>query len=84
MSDGVYYYLNTFFKSVVIVIFMMMGSALYVFVWEMVDSKEKKWKIDLGEKLHQKIVDFVGVDDKDEIKNFIEKLVIGHSKDNEK
>ena len=45
MSDGVYYYLNTFFKSVVIVIFMMMGSALYVFVWEMVDSKEKKWKI---------------------------------------
>ena len=38
-------------------------------------KKEKKWKIDLGEKLHQEIVDFIGIDDKDKIKDFIEKAV---------
>ena len=72
--------------AVTISIFMMMGSALYVLIWDVLDndSKEKKWKIDLGEVLHQRIVDFVGVDDKDEIKDFIDKLVVGHLKDNEK
>ena len=72
--------------EVTISIFMMMGSALYVLIWDVLDndSKEKKWKIDLGERLHQRIVDFIGVDDKDEIKDFIDKLVVGHLKDNEK
>ena len=72
--------------AVTISIFMMMGSALYVLIWDILDndSKEKKWKIDLGERLHQKIVDFIGVDDKDEIKDFIDKLVVGYLKNNEK
>ena len=72
--------------AVTISIFMMMGSALYVLIWDVLDndSKEKKWKIDLGEGLHQRIVGFIGVDDKDEIKDFIDKLVVGHLKDNEK
>ena len=74
------------FTAVTISIFMMMGSALYVLIWDVIDndSKEKKWKIDLGERLHQKIVDFIGVDDKDEIKDFIDNLVVGYLKDNEK
>jgi len=74
------------FTAVTISIFMMMGSALYVLIWDVLDndSKEKKWKIDLGERLHQRIVGFIGVDDKDEIKDFIDKLVVGYLKDNEK
>ena len=74
------------FTAVTISIFLMMGSALYVLIWDILDndSKEKKWKIDLGERLHQEIVDFIGVDDKDEIKDFIDKLVVGYLKDNEK
>ena len=74
------------FTAVTISIFMMMGSALYVLIWDILDndSKEKKLKIDLGEGLHQRIVDFIGVDDKDEIKDFIDKLVVGYLKDNEK
>ena len=72
--------------AVTISVFMLMGSALYVLIWDILDndSKEKKWKIDLGERLHQKIVDFIGVDDKDEIKDFIDKLVVGYLKNNEK
>ena len=72
--------------AVTISIFMMMGSALYVLIWDILDndSKEKKWKIDFGEGLHQRIVGLIGVDDKDEIKDFIDKLVVGHLKDNEK
>jgi hypothetical protein len=57
-------------------LFMMMGSALFVFVWDALDNdKEKKWKIDLGEKLHQEIVDSLGSDNNDEIKEFIGKAV---------
>ena len=71
------------FTAVTISIFMMMGSALYVLIWDILDndSKEKKWKIDLGEGLHQRIVDFIGVDDKDEIKDFLEQIVITYLKD---
>ena len=65
-----------------ITMFMLMGSALFVFIWEALDSgKEKKWKINLGEKLHQKIVDFLGSDDNDEIKDFIGKAVDNYVKD---
>ena len=71
------------FTAVTISIFMMMGSALYVLIWDILDndSKEKKWKIDLGEGLHQKIVGLIGVDDKDEIKDFIDKLVSTYLKE---
>ena len=74
------------FTAVTISIFMMMASALFIMIWEAFDddTKEKKWKIDLGEKLHQEIVDFIDMDDKDAIKSFLEKLVMGHLKDNEK
>ena len=63
-------------------LFMMMGSALFVFVWDALDNdKEKKWKIDLGEKLHQEIVDSLGSDNNDEIKEFIGKAVGTYLKD---
>ncbi|SVD82064.1 uncharacterized protein METZ01_LOCUS434918 [marine metagenome] len=62
--------------AVYITMFIMMGSALFVFFWEAMDSgKEKKWKIDLGEKMHQEIVDFLGSDNNDEIKAFVGKVV---------
>jgi len=63
-------------------LFMMMGSALFVFVWDALDNdKEKKWKIDLGEKLHQEIVDSLGSDNNDEIKEFIRRAVGTYLKD---
>ncbi len=63
-------------------LFMMMGSSLFVFVWDALDNdKEKKWKIDLGEKLHQEIVDSLGSDNNDEIKEFIGKAVGTYLKD---
>ena len=76
--------MNTIFTAVTISVFIMMGCALYVLIWELFDndSKEKKWKIDLGEKLHQEIVEIIGMDDKDEIKNFIDNLVSDHLDDN--
>jgi predicted house-cleaning noncanonical NTP pyrophosphatase (MazG superfamily) len=58
-----------------------MGSALVVLIWEALDNKEKKWKIDLGEKLHQEIVDFLDTDNEGEIRDFIEGSVITHLKD---
>ncbi len=68
--------------AVYISLFMMMGSALFVFIWDALDNdKEKKWKIDLGEKLHQEIVDSLGSDNNDEIKEFIGKAVGTYLKD---
>ena len=71
------------FTAVTISVFIMMGSTLFIMIWELIDN-DKEWKIDLGEELHRTIVDFINMDDKDEIKNFLEKLVMGHLKDNEK
>ena len=68
------------FTAVTISVFIMMGSTLFIMIWELIDD-DKEWKIDLGEELHRTIVDFI---DMDEIKNFLEKLVMGHLKDNEK
>ena len=71
------------FTAVTISVFIMMGSTLFIMIWELIDD-DKEWKIDLGEELHRTIGDFIDMDDKDEIKNFLEKLVMGHLKDNEK
>ena len=49
------------------------------FIWEALDNrKEKKWKIDLGEKLHREIVDFLDSDNENEIKDFIGRIVSEH------
>ena len=71
------------FTAVTISVFIMMGSTLFIMIWELIDD-DQEWKIDLGEELHRTIVDFIDMDDKDEIKSFLEKLVMGHLKDNEK
>ena len=71
------------FTAVTISVFIMMGSTLFIMIWELIDD-DQEWKIDLGEELYRTIVDFIDMDDKDEIKNFLEKLVMGHLKDNEK
>ena len=71
------------FTAVTISVFIMMGSTLFIMIWELIDN-DKEWKIDLGEELDRTIVDFIDMDDKDAIKSFLEKLVMGHLKDNEK
>ena len=46
---------------------MMMGCALYVLIWEAIDNRKKKSGIDLGDELHQKIVDYLNTDDKEKV-----------------
>ena len=72
--------MNSFLTAITIVIFMLMGSALYVLIWDILDneSKEKKWKVDLGEKLHQMIAEALDTEDKDEIKKYVQDIVISH------
>ena len=74
--------MNSFLTAITIVIFMLMGSALYVLIWDILDneSKEKKWKVDLGEKLHQMIAEALDTEDKDEIKKYVQDIVISHLK----
>ena len=69
--------MNSFLTAITIVIFMLMGSALYVLIWDILDneSKEKKWKVDLGEKLHQMIAEALDTDDEDEIKKYVQDII---------
>ncbi|SVB76441.1 uncharacterized protein METZ01_LOCUS229295 [marine metagenome] len=61
---------------------MLMGCSLYVLIWDVLDNddKEKKWKIDLGEKLHQMISESLDTNDKEEIKKYVQHIVITHLK----
>ena len=41
--------MDTFLTALGIVILMIMGSVLWVFVWDKIDNKKKKSGIDLGD-----------------------------------
>ena len=69
--------MNAFFTAVIISLFMMMASALVVLIWEIIDNKGKG-KIDLGESLHARISNFLDTEDKDEIKKYVQDIVISH------
>ena len=70
--------MDTFLTALTYVLFMMMGCALYVLIWEALDKKKG---INLGSELHQKVVGYLNTDDKDEITEFIEQAVIDYLKD---
>ena len=55
----------------------MMGSALIVLIWEIIDNKDKG-KVDLGESLQVKVSDFLDTEDKDEINKYVQDIVISH------
>ena len=69
--------MNAFITAVIISLFMMMGSALIVLIWEIIDNKDKG-KVDLGESLHVRISDFLDTADQDEIKKYVQDIVISH------
>ena len=69
--------MNAFITAVIISLFMMMGSALIVLIWEIIDNKDKG-KVDLGESLQVKVSDFLDTEDKDEIKKYVQDIVISH------
>jgi len=70
--------MDTLLTALGIVVVMMMGCALYVLIWEALDKKKG---INLETGLHQKIVDYLNTDDKDEITEFIEQTIIDYLKD---
>jgi len=73
--------MEQFWTAITISVFMMMGCTLYVLIWEAIDNRKKKSGIDLGDELHQKIVDHLNTDDKDKVTEFIEQTVIDYLKD---
>ena len=73
--------MDTFLTALGFVILMIMGCALWVFVWDKIDNKKKKSGINLGDELHQKIVDYLNTDDKDKVTEFIGQTVSDYLKD---
>ena len=72
--------MDTFVTALGIVVVMMMGCALWVLVWDAIDKKTQGG-INLGNELHQKIVDYLNTDDKDQVTEFTKQTVIDYLKD---
>ena len=68
----------TFLTALTYVLFMMMGCALYVLVWEAID---KKSGIKLEDELRQKIVNYLNTDDNDKVTEFVGQTVSDYLKD---
>ena len=72
--------MDTLVTALGIVVVMMMGCALWVVIWEAIDKKGKNG-IDLGGELHQKIVDYLNTDDKEQVTEFTKQTVIDYLND---
>ena len=72
--------MDTLVTALGIVVVMMMGCALWVLIWDAIDKKGKSG-IDLGDELHQKIVNYLNTDEKDKITEFVEQTVHDYLKD---
>ena len=72
--------MDTFLTALGIVVVMMMGSALWVLVWDAIDKK-KNSGINLGDEVHQKIIDYLNTNDKDKVTEFIGQTVSDYLKD---
>ena len=72
--------MDTLVTALGIVVVMMMGCALWVLVWDAIDKKTQGG-INLENELHQKIVNYLNTDDKDEITEFVEQTVHDYLKD---
>ena len=65
------------FTAVTISVFMMMGSALFVLIWEMLD-KQPKHLVNLEEEVYQEVIIFLGSDDKNNIARLINDAVLNY------
>ena len=65
------------FTAVTISVFIMMGSALFVLIWEMLD-KQPKHLINLEEEVYQEVIIFLGSDDKNNIARLINDAVLNY------
>ena len=72
--------MDTFVTALGITVVMMMGCALWVLVWDAIDKKTQSG-INLGDELHQKIVNYLNTDEKDKITEFVEQTVHDYLKD---
>ena len=72
--------MDTLVTALGIVVVMMMGCTLWVLIWDAIDKKRNSG-IDLGDELHQKIVDYLNTDDKDQVTEFTKQTVIDYLKD---
>ena len=70
--------MDTLLTALTYVLFMMMGCALYVLVWEAID---KKSGIQLEGELRQKIANYLNTDDNDKVTEFVGQTVSDYLKD---
>ena len=75
--------MDTFVTALGITVVIMMGCALWVLLWDVIDKKTNSG-INLGDELNQKIVDYLNTDDKDKVTEFIEQTVTDYLKDKKK
>ena len=71
------------FTAVTISLFMMMGSALYVLLWDVIDNQKHKHPnhlINLEEEIYQQVIIFLANEDKDNITALVNKAILQYLK----
>ena len=63
------------FTAVTISVFMMMGSALFVLIWEMIDNKRS---VILDEEVHQQVITFLNNEDKTSITTLVNEATLNY------
>ena len=69
--------MNTFLTAVAFVIVILMASALYVLIWDILD---KKHLVNLEEEVYQQVITFLNNEDKSNITTLINEATLNLSK----
>ena len=63
------------FTAVTISVFIMMGCALFVLIWEMIDNKRS---VILDEEVHQEVITFLDSEDKTSITTLVNEATLNY------
>ena len=63
------------FTAVTISVFIMMGCALFVLIWEMIDNKRS---VILDEEVHQQVITFLNNEDKTSITTLVNEATLNY------
>ena len=73
--------MGAFLTAVTISIFIMMGSALWILIWDVIDNikiNKKLSSVGLDRMLQQQIIEIIGSEDRKDIEEYVEDAVVNY------
>ena len=73
--------MGAFLTAITISIFIMMGSALWILIWDVIDNikiNKKLSSVGLDRMLQQQIIEIIGSEDRKDIEEYVEDAVVNY------